>query len=339
MKRVFAFLLCTSMMFACLTGCGQQDDPAPETNDAPQTEEAAKPEQPKLDFPKEPVNCIVPYSAGGGTDLMVRAVAAEVDFGKQTMVVTNIEGANALTGSYECYNADPDGYTLVSVAPEAWIAQYMSGALTDELYTELTPLCVVAEDPNVLAVAAKSEWQTFDDFVAYAKEAGTSCTVASTSKGGSNEFFSFGLADVAGYEFTYVPYDGGSKSRTAVLGGDNDAVVCQVSEIKALVDSGDMRVLGVSSAERVPYVDAPTFKEQGYDIEFGLHRSIWTTGGVDDAVVQYLSDALQTACESQGCTDTLNSLGYTPIFSNSDQLKAMIPEIAGNLTKWAGLVK
>ena len=125
------------------------------------------------------------------------------------------------------------------------------------LYEELTPICVVAEDPNVLAVAASSDWQTFDDFVNYAKGAGASCTIASTSKGGSNEFFTYGLADVVSYEFTYVPYDGGSKSRTAVLGGENDAVVCQVSEIKALVDSGEMRVLGVSSAERVSYIDAP----------------------------------------------------------------------------------
>ena len=90
------------------------------------------------------MNCIVPYSAGGGTDLMVRSVASAIDLDGQTMVVTNIEGASALTGSYECYNAEPDGYTLVSVAPEAWIAQYMSGALSDPLYEELTPFCVVA---------------------------------------------------------------------------------------------------------------------------------------------------------------------------------------------------
>lgn len=337
MKRVVTFLLGVLMLLACLPGCfGNTGQSAAGPNADPAAPDAGKP---ALNFPVESVNCIVPYSAGGGTDLMVRAVAAEIDLGRQTMVVTNIEGANALTGSYECFNADPDGYTLVSVAPEAWIAQYMSGALQDELYAELTPLCVVAEDANVLAVASASSWQTFDDFVAYAKEAGTKCTVASTSKGGSNEFFAFGLADVAGYEFTYVPYDGGSKSRTAVLGGDNDAVICQVSEIKALVDSGDMRVLGVSSDERVSFFDAPTFKEQGYDIEFGLHRSIWTTGGVDEAVVSYLSDALQAACESPECSETLLGLGYTPAFSTSAELRDIIPAIVNDLTKWAGLVK
>lgn len=202
MKRVVTFLLGVLMLLACLPGCsGNTGQSAAGPNADPAAPDAGKP---ALNFPVESVNCIVPYSAGGGTDLMVRAVAAEIDLGRQTMVVTNIEGANALTGSYECFNADPDGYTLVSVAPEAWIAQYMSGALQDELYAELTPLCVVAEDANVLAVASASSWQTFDDFVAYAKEAGTKCTVASTSKGGSNEFFAFGLADVAGYEFTYA---------------------------------------------------------------------------------------------------------------------------------------
>lgn len=316
-KKIITIVLCLLVALGCFTACGSSG----------------------VDFPTEPVNCIVPYSAGGGTDLMVRAVAQSIDLDGQTMVVTNIEGANALTGSYECYNAEADGYTLVSVAPEAWIAQYMSGALTDPLYEELTPVCVVAEDANVLAVSAKSEWQTFDDFVEYAKSAGTKCTIASTSKGGSNEFFTYGLADVAGFEFTYVPYDGGSKSRTAVLGGENDAVVCQVSEIKALVDSGEMRVLGVSASERVSFFDAPTFKEQGYDIEFGLHRSIWTTGGVDDAVVKYLVKAFETACESDECKETLLSLGYTPAFCSGDDLAKKTDEIAGNLEKWAGLVK
>ena len=223
-KKAMVVVMSLVLALMCLVGCGGGDAPAADGENT-------------LNFPTEAVNCIVPYSAGGGTDLMVRSVASAIDLDGQTMVVTNIEGASALTGSYECYNAEPDGYTLVSVAPEAWIAQYMSGALSDPLYEELTPICVVAEDPNVLAVAASSDWQTFDDFVNYAKGAGASCTIASTSKGGSNEFFTYGLADVAGYEFTYVPYDGGSKSRTAVLGGENDAVVCQVSEIKALVDS------------------------------------------------------------------------------------------------------
>lgn len=317
-KKSFAILLSLLLVIGCFTGCGNDKEDV---------------------FPSEPVNCIVPYSAGGGTDLMVRAVSQAVDLDGQTMVVTNIEGANALTGSYECYNAEPDGYTLVSVAPEAWIAQYMSGALADPLYSELTPICVVAEDANVLAVSANSEWENFDDFVAYAKEVGTKCTIASTSKGGSNEFFTYGLADVAGFEFTYVPYDGGSKSRTAVLGGDNDAVVCQVSEIKALVDSGDMRVLGISADERVSFFEAPTFKEQGYDIEFGLHRSIWTTGNVNQETVDYLVNAFETACNDAACQETLLGLGYSPIYTSGADLATKTDEIATALEDWAKLVK
>ena len=325
-KKAMVVVMSLVLALMCLVGCGGGDAPAADGENT-------------LNFPTEAVNCIVPYSAGGGTDLMVRSVASAIDLDGQTMVVTNIEGASALTGSYECYNAEPDGYTLVSVAPEAWIAQYMSGALSDPLYEELTPICVVAEDPNVLAVAASSDWQTFDDFVNYAKGAGASCTIASTSKGGSNEFFTYGLADVAGYEFTYVPYDGGSKSRTAVLGGENDAVVCQVSEIKALVDSGEMRVLGVSSAERVSHIDAPTFKEQGYDIEFGLHRSIWATGGIDAQVKEYLVNAFQAACNDASCKETLEGLGYTPAFATGDELAGKTATIAADLEKWAALVK
>lgn len=318
-KRILAVVLCVVMLLTCLTACGGGGDEA-------------------VEFPTETVNCIVPYSAGGGTDLMVRAVAGNIDLDGQTMIATNIEGANSLTGTYECYNGEADGYTLLSIALETIVAMYMSGTIEEELYSEFTPICSVVEDANVIAVASKSQWQTFDDFVAYAKEAGAKCTIASTSRGGSNEFFTYGLADTAGYSFTYVPYDGGAKSRTAVLSGENDAVVCQVSEIKALVDSGEMRVLGVSAEERTQFFDAPTFKEQGYDIVFGLHRSIWAPPGVDADIQKYLTEACGTACATEECTETFLNLGYEPIYTDAEGLAALVEETKEKLVEWSKLI-
>lgn len=322
MKRLLAIVLITVLALTCLTACGGS-----------QSEE-------EFNFPTEPVNCIIPYSAGGGTDLMVRAAAQNIDLGDQTMVVTNIEGANSLTGAYECYNADPDGYTLLSIALETIVAMKMSGTTEEALYEELTPIGALVEDANILAVAANSPWQTYDEFVAYAKEKGKDCTIASTSKGGSNEFFTYGLAETSGYDFTYVPYDGGAKSRTAVLGGENDAVVCQVSEIKALFDSGEMRVLGVSAEEQTELLaGVPTFKEQGYDIVFGLHRSVWAPKGLDEQVQKYLSDAFANACATDECRNTFLSLGYTPIYTAGSDLGALVPTIVENCEHWATLIQ
>lgn len=316
-KKILAVALCLVLALSCFTACGNDEE---------------------VTFPSETVNCIVPYAAGGGTDLMVRAVAGNIDLDGQTMIATNIEGANSLTGTYECYNAEADGYTLLSIALETIVAMHMSGTIEEELYSEFTPICSVVEDANVLAVSAKSDWQTFDDFVAYAKEAGTKCTIASTSRGGSNEFFTYGLADIAGYEFTYVPYDGGAKSRTAVLGGENDAVVCQVSEIKALVDSGEMRVLGVSAEERTQFFDAPTFKEQGYDIVFGLHRAIWGPAGIDSQIQTYLTEACAAACAKDECKETFLNLGYEPIYSDAETLASIVSETQAKLNDWAELI-
>lgn len=316
-KKILAVVLCLVLALSCFTACGGGNE--------------AK-------FPSETVNCIVPYSAGGGTDLMVRAVAGNIDLDGQTMIATNIEGANSLTGTYECYNAEPDGYTLLSIALETIVAMHMSGTIEEEIYNELTPIASIVEDANVLAVSAKSEWQTFDDFVAYAKEAGEKCTIASTSRGGSNEFFAYGLADVAGYDFTYVPYDGGAKSRTAVLSGENDAVVQQVSEIKALVDSGELRVLGVASEKRTQFFDAPTFKEQGYDIVFGLHRAIWGAPGIDSKIQTYLTEACAAACAKDECKETFLNLGYEPIYSDAATLASLVEETQAKLVDWSKLV-
>lgn len=317
-KKTIAILLCGSMLACGIAGCGTSGGSS--------------------NYPNETVNVIVPYTAGGGTDLMVRTITANIDLGGQTMIVTNIEGANALTGSYECYNAEPDGYTLLSIAPESWAGQYLSGALEEDLCSVMTPLCVIAEDANIIAVAADSEWQTFDDLVNYAKEKGKDFTIASTSAGGSNEAFAYGLAEIAGFEFTYVPYDGASKSRTAVLGGQNDAVICQVSEIKALADSGDMRVLGVASAERPESIDAPTFIEQGYDIEFGLHRSMFAPPGVDEEIISYLETQIQQACESEEVQSQLLELGYEPAFTPGDELAAISDGIKATLEHWSTLI-
>ena len=316
MKKLLSVLACTALVLGSLTGCGSS---------------AKK-------YPEKTINVVVPYTAGGGTDLMVRTVGANIDLDGQNMIVTNIEGASGLTGTLECYHADPDGYTLVSMAAETWGAQWMSGALDFDACAEMTPLCVIAEDPNVIAVAANSEWETFDALVEYAKSAGGKFTIASTSSGGSNESFSYGLAEVAGFDFTYVPYDGGAKSRTAVLGGVNDAVVCQVSEIKSLADAGEMRVLGVAAEERSQCVEGPTFVEQGYDIVFGLHRSLWGTPGLSDEVISYLEGKLETACGTDEVKQQLLDLGYEPAYVGSEELAAISVETSEQLEHWVTLI-
>ena len=94
MKKLLSVLACTALVLGSLTGCGSS---------------AKK-------YPEKTINVVVPYTAGGGTDLMVRTVGANIDLDGQNMIVTNIEGASGLTGTLECYHADPDGYTLVSMA-------------------------------------------------------------------------------------------------------------------------------------------------------------------------------------------------------------------------------
>lgn len=315
LKKILVVALCVLMAAISFTGCGGG--------------EAA--------FPSETVNIICPYTAGGGTDLLARAVSGNIDLGGQAMTVTNIEGANGLTGSYELYNADPDGYTLGIVAPEAWVGQVLTGALEDDLARELTPVCQLAYDPDVICVKADSEFQTFDDLVAYAKEKGKDFKIASNTKGGSNEMFCYGLFDLAaGVEFTYVPYDGAAKSRTAVLGGEAECVMQQLPDLLALIESGDLRCLGVAGEERNPALpDVPTFKEQGYDAACGLHRYIWAAPGTDAETVAILAEKIGEAMETESAQETLNTLGYSYNFvSDPKILKQTIEDTFESLSKW-----
>lgn len=316
-KKFLVVMLSLVMAVCCFAGCGNNGDAT---------------------FPSETVNIVCPYTAGGGTDLLARAVSGNIQLDNdQAMIVTNIEGASGLTGSYEVYNSEPDGYNLAIIAPEAWAGQFLSGALTDDLARELTPVCQLGYDANVICVKADSEFETFDDLVAYAKEKGKDFKIASNTKGGSNEMFCYGLFDIAaGVEFTYVPYEGAAKARTAVLGGETECVMQQLPDVLALIEAGELRCLGIASETRNEAIpDVPTFIEQNYDIAFGIHRYIWAAPGTDAEIVSYLAEKIEEAMLTDAAKETLDTLGYSYAFeANEEVLKATTESVYESMTAW-----
>lgn len=322
-KKLIAVLLCLMMVFV-FASCGSSGG----GGDA----------EAEFTFPEETVNIICPYSAGGGTDLLARAVSSNIQLDNgQAMIVTNIEGSNGLTGSYELKNSEPDGYNLAIVAPEAWVGQILTGAIDEDLARILTPVCQLCYDPDCIAVAASSPWQTFDDLIEYAKTAGKDFKIASNTKGGSNEMFCYGLfMETAGVEFTYVPYDGSAQSRTAALSGECDCVMQQVPDLLALCEAGELRALGTAGAERCAAMpDVPTFVEQGYDCTMGLHRYLWVPTDTPEEVVAYLADKCHEAMESDAAQETLATLGYSYAFESDPQtLKDTIEGVFASLEIW-----
>lgn len=279
-------------------------------------------------FPERTIEFIVPYGAGGGTDVMARAVAnALTENEGWTTVVTNIEGASAAIGSMEGYNRDPDGYTIIVHSIEAMLAYYLGGVYEVDLASEYEMLATVVYDPNVVSVATNSKFQTWQDVVDYAKENPGELSWASVGSKSSNEQGSAELWKAAGIEVNYVPYDSASKSRPAVLGGHSDVLFGQLSEVKALVDSGEMKILGVSAEERLLYDDVPTFSEQGYDVVNGLHRGFFLPPETPVEIVDILETAIYDVCQNTEFVNNMeNNLGYAVVFVGAEDLETLVVE-------------
>lgn len=319
MKKVLTLVLCLVLVVCCFTACGSNE---------------------KIDYPTKPVNMIVGYAAGGGTDTLARTAAQYVELDGQTMTISNMEGANGLIGSMECYNADPDGYTLQCAFPETWGCLYLTKTTDVELYKEMTPICSLVYDVNALVVSKDSPFNTLDDLIAYAKEHPGELSLASVSTGNVNHLSSLGFADMAGIDITYVPYESASKARVALLGGHEDMWVCQCSELKSVYDSGDVKVLAVAGEERVSFLpDVPTFKESGYDIVAGLHRAFYAPPGTPEEIVEYLEKAFKAVYDNEEVQTLLrDQLGFNPVWTDGEELEQIALDAAETFSKWAALM-
>ena len=326
LKKSLSLLLAGAMALS-LAACGAKEEPAASTpaasTPAASTPAASTPAEEPAWEPTKTINVIVPFGAGGGTDVMARAVAAAVDL-PQGMIITNIEGGGSSIGAMEAYHADPDGHTIFCVGLEALIAGVHSGTYPEaDSYEKFIPLCNAGTDKFIVTASKASGITSLEDLVAKAQANPGKITCAGTGSmsitNAATELF-FKACDI---DVQYVPYDGASKNRAAVMGGHNDISVLLVSEAAVAVDAGDVVPLCVLGQERSEaYPDIPCTAEVGdYQADVALHRAFFCTPGTPDHIVAALQDIMEEACSNPDTQKTLFDLYYIPDFMGHDDLK------------------
>lgn len=301
MKRLIALILCISLIL-CVVGCGTSETDA---------------------YPERTINLIVPFAAGGGTDVMCRAIVASLDI-PQAMVITNIEGGGSSVGTMEAYYSEPDGYTVLSLALEALIAGCYSGTYTEsDAYENFVHLCSMATDGQILLASKKSGFKTLQDILDYAETNSSDLTICGTGSMSFTNAAAVELITTLGLDIEYVPYDGASKSRAAVMGGHEDLAVMGISEAYSAIDSGDAIPICVLTAERSEfYPDVPSINELGdYELDIALHRAFFLPPGTPQEIVDYLDSAFAEAANDSELQDTLRGLYYAPEYIGSKDLK------------------
>jgi tripartite-type tricarboxylate transporter receptor subunit TctC len=240
-------------------------------------------------YPNKPIKMIVPFGAGGGTDTMVRAYQKYIDLGGQPMVVVNIAGGAGSIGVMETYYAKPDGYTIVCTGWQSMLSYYVSNYVKVPVAEEMIPIATTVSDPDVIAVVKNSPFKDVNALVKYAKANPGKLKWGSVGAVGSNYAASMLVWRALGINVTYVPFDSAAKSRAALLGGHIDVLLCQVSEINPVAQSGDALPILVTTKKRSEFLpNCPSMGDIRAKEEFTLYRGFWPPRKLSKPIIEYL---------------------------------------------------
>jgi tripartite-type tricarboxylate transporter receptor subunit TctC len=226
-------------------------------------------------YPAKPVRIVVPYSAGGGTDIVARAVGQKLNekWG-QSVIVDNRVGANGIIGADAVAKAPADGYTLLMATPaEVSTSPHLYPDIPYNAGRDLAPITLIAVTPLVVAVYPGVPAKTIAELIALAKNKPGTMGFATPGTGSAQHLTGEMLMMFAGIKLVHVPYKGAGQSIPDVIGGQVPIGIYGVLTISQHVKAGRLRVLAVTTPKRsTAYPDFPTLSESGFP---GFDTSLW----------------------------------------------------------------
>jgi tripartite-type tricarboxylate transporter receptor subunit TctC len=292
------------------------------------------------DYPNHAIKMIVPFAAGGGTDVLARIIAQNLNskWG-QPVVVENQPGASGAIGTRAAMKAPADGYTLLMASTGALMA-VSAGAEGDgpfDVNKYLTPIAVAAAPPYLLVASPTLPVNSTAELIRYAKQKPDGLTFGSSGVGAASHLSGLLFASATGIKMLHIPYKGTGPAVTDLLGGRIDMMFAPGPVVQQLVQSGQLKALGVTDTKRSKfYPEVPPVSETvpGYESVgwFGLLAPLNTP----PEIVKQLNAAIVAAMETQEFRDHLATLGAEP--------KPQTPEefgryINADVVKWSKLVK
>ncbi|SDC73052.1 Tripartite-type tricarboxylate transporter, receptor component TctC [Cupriavidus sp. YR651] len=262
-------------------------------------------------YPTRRIELIVPWQAGGGADVVARALAAAAaKHLPQPIVVINKPGATGAVGLGEVVNARPDGYKLVLSSSELTFLNHLG--LAKFTYQDLVPIARLNADPAAVVVRADAPWATLEQFLADARKPGANIRVGTAGQGSAWHMASAALAEKTGARFNDIPYAGGAPATLALLGGHIDAVTVSTAEVAAHVEAGKLKVLAVMADRRVAgFENVPTLKERNIDLSMGIWRGISAPKGTPPEVLAVLKAAIAKSVQEPIMRQTLEKLHFS----------------------------
>jgi putative tricarboxylic transport membrane protein len=273
---------------------------------------------------------VVPAAPGGGWDQTGRAMQnalQEEDLASGIQVV-NIPGAGGTIGLAQFVSSKEGQGNALMTGGLVMLGAILTNQSPVTL-DQVTPIARLTGEYEVIVVPASSEIQTLDDLVAQFKEDPQSVSWGGGSAGGTDHMLVGLIAKEVGVEpsgINYVPFAGGGEALASILGGHVTAGVSGYQEFAGQIETGDLRPLAISSAERLEGVDIPTLKEQGVDVELTNWRAVFAPPGISDEDKQALGDAVGQMAESEAWQSTLKDRAWLDLYLPPDEFAEFLEE-------------
>ncbi|GIQ72893.1 tripartite tricarboxylate transporter substrate binding protein [Bradyrhizobium sp. RD5-C2] len=293
------------------------------------------------DYPTRPIKLVVPYAAGGPTDVLGRIVGEYLGRDlKQVVVVENKAGAQGAIGAEAVARSDPDGYTLFVTAASIFVLNpLLYKKLPYDPARDFRLLSVITDAPMIMEVNPSVPAKTIAEFVAYAKTNPGKLNFGSAGTGGTVHLAGEMFKQMAGVEMTHVPYKGAGPALQDLLSGNIQLMFDTLGTALPPVKSGMLRALAVSSTERIPDLpDLPTIAESGYpDYAVSVWYGIAAPSKVPDDIAGKIKASLDRALNDEAFRASLVRIGFPPLRVKS---QAEIDRFVDtDRARWAGVVK
>ena len=294
------------------------------------------------DFPNRTITMIIPFAAGGPTDVLGRIMAQGMGEALgQTIIVENIGGAGGMTGGKRVADSKPDGYTILlgTVGTQAQGQTLYKKPLYNAV-TDFTSVALVADVPIALLVRKDLPVNNLQEFVAYAKANATKMQFGSAGAGSATHLGCVVLNTAMGTDITHVPYKGTGPAMQDLVGSRIDYLCEIISTAKPQIDGKTVKALAIMTKDRSPVLPSlPTTIEQGLNVEAYTWNALFLPKGAPADVVKKLHDAAVKAMDNPATKERLQGIGAMVVAPDRRSPEYLDGFVKSEIAKWAVLIK
>lgn len=278
------------------------------------------------DYPTRQIELIVPFAAGGGTDLVARAFAeASKPHFPVGVGVINKPGGGGAIGFSELAASRPNGYKLAMGTAELTILPSLG--MVKFKTEDFTPLGLFNMEPSAVTVKIDAPWNTLEEFLAWAKENPGQVRVGNSGTGAIWHLAAASLEDKTSVTFNHVPFDGATPAVTALLGGHIEAVTVSTAEVLNQVEDGKLKTLAVMSTQRDANMpDVPTLQEKNIDLSIGAWRGLVISSKTPQNVIDFLTTAIAATADEPSFKEALAKMRLNYVWLDRAEFQALLEE-------------